>query len=258
MADKRYSCNICKKTYLSYPALYTHKRNKHNIIPITGKEELFKYNTDKTMNTVKFKYSAIENEKYDFSKLMEKVSNLYNQTLNSFFKNKNCILFSNEFKLEDHEGARILKNIIQSKERKNLIPEKDSSIDEALIIYILNFAKVTQNQKLIEIVIKFSILLREHINIVGWDYLRNFKENGLKIKFEYKGPYTTYNNCENVPDFVNDFISVFIPMDDLFYIEIQELYDLTKNLCNWLFVNDLTNFKVSMNEPFLIGKGDVD
>jgi hypothetical protein len=182
---------------------------------------------------------------------MDKVINIYEQTLIQLFKNKNCILFNNDFKLENHEGVRILNKMIRKEQRKNISQEKVGSIDEALILYVLNFAKVTQNVKFIDMVIKFTILLREHINIVGWDYLRKFKDNGIKIKFEYKGPYTTLNDCENVPDFVNDFISVFISLDENFSINLQELMDLTKNFCNWLFVNNLTNFKVSLNKAFL-------
>ena len=41
-ADKLYCCDECNKAYMSYPALYTHKRNKHNIIPITDKPNIFK------------------------------------------------------------------------------------------------------------------------------------------------------------------------------------------------------------------------
>lgn len=36
------SCELCHKQYLSYAALYTHKRNKHNIIPITARPKIFK------------------------------------------------------------------------------------------------------------------------------------------------------------------------------------------------------------------------
>jgi hypothetical protein len=29
--DRIYKCHICGKSYLSYPALYTHNKNKHNL-----------------------------------------------------------------------------------------------------------------------------------------------------------------------------------------------------------------------------------
>ena len=29
--DRLYKCNLCTKSYLSYPALYTHTKNKHNM-----------------------------------------------------------------------------------------------------------------------------------------------------------------------------------------------------------------------------------
>lgn len=31
--DRRYICKICDKSYLSYPALYTHTKSKHEKTP---------------------------------------------------------------------------------------------------------------------------------------------------------------------------------------------------------------------------------
>jgi len=246
---KVFMCNICNKSYFSYPALYTHKRNKHNIIPITGKEEIFKNIMQKTQTT-KFKYSALENDNWNFSDLLENIIKSYKRALRRIFLNPNCILFSPKFQEDTHIGIQMLKNIKNSKTTKLLVPDPSTNpcIDEILIIYLIYFVKVTQDQILIDLVVNYAILLREHINIVGWDYKRRFKDYGIKMTFNYQGPYSMYNTCEEVPDFVNDFISVFIPLDQNFGLCVKDIIDLVKNFCNWLFVNNLTSLKICSNE----------
>ena len=32
-SGRDFKCNICEKTYLSYPAMYTHMKNKHALDP---------------------------------------------------------------------------------------------------------------------------------------------------------------------------------------------------------------------------------
>ena len=51
-----FQCQICKKSYLSYPALYTHNRNKHDIIPITDKPTIFT-SKKSALNKYCFKYN---------------------------------------------------------------------------------------------------------------------------------------------------------------------------------------------------------
>ena len=248
--EKSFKCNICKKSYFSYPALYTHKRNKHNIIPITGKEEIFKKTMQSSNTLQKFNYSALENDNWDFPKLLDHVIKIYKNTLEKIFSNKNCILFQKNFVNENHVGVKILKKIKEAQIIKLMVPDATLNpiIDEILIIYLIYFVKVTQDQNLTDMVVKFVILIREHINIVGWDYKKKFKEFRIRVSYNNKGPYTLFNSCEEVPDFVNEFVSVFIALDANFSFELNELLDLTKNFCNWLFVNNLTSFKICTNE----------
>lgn len=234
---------------MSYPALYTHKRNKHNIIGITGKEAIFKKYAKATKSYMKFKYSAIENDNYDSTNLFEIVFNIFKQLLTNLFTNEKCLLFKSNFNFESYGGVIQLKQMKHKIHKKGLIPQKDSSIDEAFIIYIINFAKVTQNTNLIEAIIKFIVLLRENINIVGPEHKERVISFGINLNSDNRQPYSKYNTCQDLPEFVNDFISVFVPLDELFFIELDELLDLTNNFCNWLFVNNLTNLKIAPNTP---------
>lgn len=54
---RNFICEKCSSSYLSYPALYTHKKNKHSIIPVTSKNKLFK--SSLAIGT-KFKYCKEE------------------------------------------------------------------------------------------------------------------------------------------------------------------------------------------------------
>lgn len=232
------------KAYFSYPALYTHKRNKHNIIPITGKENLFKN------ENMKFKYSALEMGTCNFKDMLSKIIDQYGSILRNFYTNTNCILFQQNFNESEHVGIQILKKMQERKVEKILVPHPDTHpcIDEILIIYLVYFVKITQDQLFIDMVIKFVILLREYINVVGWDYKKKFRDFGIKMRYKCQGPYTLYNGCEEIPDYINNFVSIFMQMDPTFHIESDQLLDLCKNFCNWLFVNNLTSFKICTNE----------
>ena len=198
----------------------------------------------------KFDYSALENHNWDFPRHLDHLIKNYKKTLDKIFSNENCILFQKNFNNENHVGVRILQKIKDAKLIKLMVPDAASNpkIDEILIIYLIYFVKVIQDQKLTDMVVKFAILFREHINIVGWDYKNKFREFRINVSYNNKGPYTLFNSCEEVPDFVNDFVSVFVALDSNFSFGLNELLDLTKNFCNWLFVNNLTSFKICPNE----------
>lgn len=251
-SDKRsYKCNYCQKNYLSYPALYTHKRNKHNIIPITGKQDLFKNYGKNSSYQKKFKYSALENLNCDFYELINFLIKKFIKCLEELFSNPNSVLYNNDFTLDSHEGLLILKCMqLKNSDKINFNdPNVKPCIDDILIVYVLNFCKVAREDNVLEWVIKFVLLIREYLNIVGWDYKRLFNDFKVKVDFNRKGSYTMHNDAQEIPDLINEFISVFIEIDEnLFGFELKKLLDLTDNFCNWLFVNNLTSFKITLNE----------
>jgi hypothetical protein len=242
---KSYNCNICQKIYYSYPALYTHKRNKHNIIPITGKQKIF----DKR---IAVKYSAIENDSCRMGDILPGIILTYKNVLEKFLSNPNCILYRNSFDYTQHRGYKILKEILEKGECTNIeIPksEEHPSIDKIFIIYLVYFSKVTRDSRMVELITQFIILFREHINIVGPEYKKSFQKFGIKLDFNPSSPYTSFNDCFDVPNYINDFISVFINMKGLnFEYKVNEILDISQNFCNWLFVNKFTNFKIATNK----------
>lgn len=261
--NRKYSCNICQRLYFSYPALYTHKRNKHNVIPITGKQDIFKnskkdiyINASETSHVVKYKYSAVENIQEGISFTMKDIKIIYKEALRSIYCKEESFLFKCGYDINSHEGF-ILLNIfeesnegifLQSITSGNILQK--SNIDDVFIIYLINFFKVTGKLTDLNIlVVKFVILFREYLNIAGWSYKKTFIKYGVAMPSSLNGSYTKCNDCQEIPDLINDFVSVFIKMDlNLFDINLKKLLDIIKNFCNWLFVNNLTNFKITENE----------
>jgi hypothetical protein len=251
------------RAYFSYPALYTHKRNKHNIIPITGKQDIFKNYTKDVGRTgpntnfaVKYKYSAVENINEGLNYAMNSIKSIYADTIKDLFCKEGSLLFKNGYDQNSHEGYKLLKlyedgyeaTTLNSGDSGNILQKK--KIDDVLVLYLINFFKVTgQISDLNKLVVKFVILFREYLNIVGWDYKKNFIKYNVAVPFSLNGSYTQCNECEDLPDLINDFISVFIQMEpNMFDLNLKEFMDIIKNFYNWLFVNNLTNFKITENE----------
>jgi hypothetical protein len=241
--NKKFVCSTCSKAYYSYPALYTHKRNKHNIIPITCKQEIF----TKSFGNIKFKYNALESS-LKSKEIRELLLSKYQEKLLSFFTDPECLLYRDGFALDVYPGLIKLQKYSQLTQDEAREVLKTAKIDDVLSIYLVSFAEVVRKDFLVDTAATYCILLRTYLNTVGWDYKRRFIEVGVNVEFEYKGPYTEWNDCREIPDLINEFISVFVKMDERFHIDEKYLFDLTRNFCNWLFVNNLTNFKLVPNE----------
>jgi len=256
---------------MSYPALYTHKRNKHNIIPITGKQDIFKNKKEvKSPNlgsviAPKYRYSALETFD-DLSAILSSIKAVYSQVFEEIYMCKESLLFREGLRVDDHEGFNLLLNyenkvkdsLVSGGNMEKILPccsvrkEDDPvpKIDDVFISYMINFFKVMgDSTELNLLVAKFFIVFREYLNITGWDYKKNFIKYEVSLPLAENGSYTQCNDCEDIPDLINNFLSVFIRMDkNMFNISMKELLDIIKNFCNWLFVNNLTNFKIAEND----------
>ncbi len=256
---------------MSYPALYTHKRNKHNIIPITGKQDIFKNKKEANLPNSssviapKYRYSALES----FDNLLTTLSSIkavYAEAFQEVYMCRESLLFREGFSLKDHEGfnsllnyeAKVKDSVVSCGKFEKILPcssaRKDDDpapkIDDVFISYMINFFKVMGELTALNLlVVKFLILLGEYLNIAGWDYKKNFIKYEVSLPIAENASYTQCNDCEDIPDLINNFVSVFIKMDkSMFNISVKELLDIIKNFSNWLFVNNLTNFKICEND----------
>ena len=86
-----FQCQICKKSYLSYPALYTHNRNKHDIIPITDKPTIFT-SKKSALNKYCFKYNQSNlsfNNNDDITQTLNYIFNSFQRIIQKYILNQN-------------------------------------------------------------------------------------------------------------------------------------------------------------------------
>ena len=114
--------------------------------------------------------------------------------------------------------------------------EDEKTITDLVLINYLNKMSTYCNEKYYEKLIIFVTLFREHINIINQD------------KIEDKGKeFTKIKEAEDVPESSNEFITDFLYPDDQeseFGLNKEEAIDLTRNLCNWMYMNNFTCSKL--------------
>lgn len=245
---RNYKCNYCDKSYLSYPALYTHCKQKHNdtnnhsgkgrgrpkkeIIqnmlekslydPLTlayfkkedraGKTEIEKIN-ECIKNSFKFIYIGEEGKEDNLKKLKDRKMKVYTKIEDHPFLYK--------FLLDKHD--------IEQKYEDILTPT------DLVLINYLNKMSVYCNEKFYEKLIIFVTLFREHANIINQDKVEKDKE------------FTQFKEAEDVPESSNEFITDFLFPDEQeieFGLTKEEAIDMTRNLCNWMYTNNFTCSKL--------------
>jgi hypothetical protein len=242
-------CSICEKSYLSYRALYTHKRNKHNIIPITGKPEVFKNNS--TSFPGKFKYSAFDSS--------INVKALSEDLIASFYKlcreqknNPNSIFYNPDYSLDDDYFIKVLKYYCESGLHKVQIPTQQesgqNSIYHFLAIYLILLLEITKDKFFCELLVKFAFMLREYLNLIGWDHKKKLMNYGIISHFTPTGEYCSKNSCEDLPELMDDFVCVFLEIDELSSANAKDLTDICQNFCFWLYINKFTCYKLAKVE----------
>ena len=240
-----FTCDLCGKTYLSQSALYTHRKIKHNIIKeriITNpnknprgrprKEEVpiedqiyfdsksiqYFSKSDRVGTVKNFEYlkciiDAFEKLYGEKNKNSEKIFDI----LELKYNNINCHSFFEKFLNDPHDKYKIIVNI-------------NEKIDNIFINY-LNRISLYCNPEYYTKVISFIILFRDFVD-------KKTIKKGKKIK------------VENIPYFSNDFIDSFFNdeiIDNFIELTSNEAVELMINFCQWLFDNNYTSAKLSLN-----------
>ena len=239
---RNYKCSFCNKSYLSYPALYTHCKQKHktNNHSERGRGRPKKEQSEQT----------IEKNKYDpltiaYFQKEERTGNTNIEKINECARNTFKYLFENEVKqkLRDRkmkeyskieEHPFLGKFINDAHDVKQHIEDERIATDFVLINY-LNKMSIYCNEKYYEKLILFVTLFREHINIINQDKVEKGQE------------FCQIKDAEDVPEFSNEFITDFLFPDDQEFdlgLSKDEVIDLTRNLCNWMYENNFTCSKL--------------
>ena len=256
---RTFICKICKKSYLSYPALYTHSKQKHNSNNITDrgrgrpKSKIVNYYKESLIynpiNTTFFLNEEINGitEIYDFENcIKEAFNNIYNSNIEIKERNmrKKMIDYQNIY---EHP---FLGKFILSKHDRNMKIINENEISDIVFMYYLNKMSLYVNPKYFIKLIIFVTLFREFVNISNRKKINlyNEKDNSIQyINYKIEPEYTSYNCAEEIPDFCNDFINDFLECDiNLFNFNRIESINLTQNFCNWMYDNNFTTLKISL------------
>ena len=256
--ERTFICKICYKSYLSYPALYTHCKQKHNTNDISDRargrprknlsnplKERAKYNPlDKTYFE-KDERTGIT-EIYDFENCIIDAFNSIYDNSNSQIKERNIKKKMIEYqKVYEHP---FLGKFLLSKHDRNLKINNEYEISDIVFMDYLNKMSLFVNPIYFVKLIIFVTLFREFVNISNRKYLINEDEFFIQYKkYKIEPEYTSCNCAEEIPDFCNDFINNFLESDKkLFNFNKEESIDLTQNFCSWMYDNNFTTLRLSL------------
>ena len=245
---RTFECKLCNKRYLSYPALYTHCKQKHKTNNSSGRGRGRPKKEGAEIETEKNKYNPI-NSSY-FSK-EERTGKTEPSEINNCIDMAFSDLYSIEYKtrneqremkfythIEEHPFLYKFKNDIHNL-NENITNEHECT-DNILINYLNKMSNFCNKNYYIRL-IKFVTLFREHVNIVN--KTKVLDNTGIEREF------TEVNDAEDVPDSSNEFITDFLSPDDKnedFGFSKEESIDLTQNLCFWMYDNNFTCSKLSL------------
>ena len=278
---RTYKCDTCSKAYLSYPALYTHIKTKHdsnsnNKCP-KGRGRPKKDNSSPE-NTMRMLYNPLSfdffkhpertgetnqeslPELFDFlfKRIFIEIRNTNEHTIKriraynskdeyNFFKvtNDAFTLYNNNLK-ESLTNACTIEGIVLNNavvNNYNCTLDENSKCDDIFAFYLFKVGK-NANINFFTIVLKFVILFRECLNYVYKDIVKNkFTQSERNFIPEYSEDFP----AEDVPDISNEFILDFLQTDQhLMDFSKDEAIDFTQNLCQWLYDNNFSCSKLSL------------
>ena len=244
---RNYKCSFCDKSYLSYPALYTHCKQKHNTNNHSGRGRGRPKKDQSEQNIEKSKYDPLS---ISYFQKEERTGNTNIEKINECARNSFKYLYENE------EGEENMKQKIKERKMKEYskieehpflgkfindphdikqhIDDEKIATDCVLINYLNKMSNFC-NEKYYEKLIIFVTLFREHINLINQDKVEKGKE------------FSQIREAEDVPESSNEFITDFLFPDDQdfdFGLSKDEAIDLTRNLCNWMYINNFTCSKL--------------
>jgi len=234
---RSYTCNMCGKSYLSYPALYTHIKTKHNTTgqaSTRGRGRPKKDTGD--INSIKLLYNP---SNFDFFKHPDRIgetTNLY-ECMEAVFRDvyqnheKNFEKFKKYNSRKEHN---FYNKVIELSQSPRPLDGENSKCDEVFAEYVVKVSKVCGRDFFVK-VLKFVTIFRECLNILN---------RGKTVGSE---DYSEVNTAEDAPDISNDFVTDFLEKyPDLFDFTKEDAIDMTQNFCQWMYDNNYTCSRLSL------------
>ena len=243
---RNYICKICSKSYLSYPALYTHSKQKHNTNSSLTRGRGRPKKESNNPEEGKIKYNPINHtffakeDKTGKTDPIKEINECVDIAFNELYDPEKKFKIEQRnikfyYKVDEHPFLSKFKNDVHD---INKFLNGEHEIADLVFIEYLNKMSAFCNPHYYVKLIKFVTLFREHVNLVNQN-----KVIGQNREF------TECNDSEDVPDSSNEFILEFLDPEgrneDLGYSK-EECIDLTQNLCFWMYDNNFTCSKLSL------------
>ena len=236
---RNFKCTQCDKSYLSYPALYTHCKQKHNTNNHSGrnrgrpKKETNEVTSDKNLYDP-LTPAFFQREDRTGSTPPEKINEcIKNAFIFIYETNKESVSSKKMREYNNIEEHTFLGNYLKDEHKIDLEIEDEKTPTDKVLMDYLNKTSTICNENYFEKLIIFVTLFRESVNLIN--------------KLEGNQEYTMVKEAEDVPDRSNDFITDFLFPDDQetsFGFDKDESIDLTRNLCNWMYTHNFTCSKL--------------
>ena len=239
---RNYKCTLCDKSYLSYPALYTHCKQKHNTNTLSGrgrgrpKKENNETGSEKIINDP-MDETYFQTEERGGSTSAEKIDECIHKAFNYLYqndKNEEIIKKIKDGKMKKYPNIEshpfLGKFLLVGHDVNKFIGNYKIPTDEVLMNYLDKMSVYCKEEYFVKLII-FVTLFRENINYINKD------------QAEKEHEYSEIKEAEDIPELSNEFITDFLLPDDQDYVFVftkEEIIDLTRNLCNWMYKNNFT------------------
>ena len=229
---------MCGKSYLSYPALYTHIKTKHNTtgqVSSRGRGRPKKDTGD--INSIKLLYNPCNFDYFKHPDRIGETSDIVEEidlVFREIYQNSDKIFdkIKNYNSRKEHNFFNQICDLFQN---PRTLDGENSKCDEIFAEYILKVSKVCNKEFFVKI-LKFVTIFRECLNIIN----KGRNCNGTD-------DYSEVNNAEDAPDISNDFITDYLEKDcDMFEFSKDDAIDMTQNFCQWLYDCNYTCSKLSL------------
>ena len=263
---RNFECDICHKTYLSDPALNSHKKSKHSDEikdPKRGRGRPRKNPTNiaelGTNGSTNFEESFFlkeirkKGDKADFD-IYEQIDLEFDHLFANYYPK----IFKDLEKVVDHSISKILNNknllsdVLNSNYNNRHTNHNDGETDEAngkdliiltcdhIMIKYLFEVKEKVNAEYFQFIFKFIVLFRECINCYK-DKKRIDVDDNIVVK-----EFTEVNNAETVPDLCNEFITDFMESNNFFGLDTTELIEIIQHFCFWIYSKGYTQSRLTL------------
>lgn len=255
---RNFRCEHCDKTYLSYPALYTHKKLKHpdktggESTPVRRIVKPTKpYDPEK--NPTSLEYFTTPDKAGGPIDPLTYFYHVVKEDLEMEPKYFRLYSFLKVFSILDGFAEEDPETLIPKRDYDELTAqdrEKSMSCDEVFALYLREVSRIV-NPVAYKKVLKFIFLYRECINEYGWEKKVFYEEKDktvedLKLMSNYR-EYSICNNAEHLPEVANELITEIVDSRGRnFGLSRDECIDLARNFTHWLYVNGFTCSKLSV------------